>query len=159
MGNTLIKIMTSALACEVGLKAILATRLNTFPKTHNLMRLYLELPTDCCERVTGDFPTIAGVLDQSQETFGTWRYFEPRIGGLAIRALCDTERAQSLSKAARVIADECEVVGLDFNLSVDVTTDVEGTPGNLSCTQLIHLTLHAGESAIPWEEILRTGNF
>ena len=100
MGTALVAGMAGAFACEVGMKAILVTRLDGAAKTHDLLKLYRELPDDSRRRLEGDFPEIADVLGHSRETFGRWRYFEQGIGEDAIRALVDTDRVWGLGKAA-----------------------------------------------------------
>ena len=74
------------------------------------------------------------MLGQSRETFGRWRYFEQGIGEDAIRALVDTDRVCGLGKAARVIADECVVAGLNYEIDIDTTFEVEGKPGDMHST-------------------------
>ena len=157
MGTALVAGMAAAFACEVGMKAILVTRLDGAAKTHDLLKLYRELPADSRRRLEGDFAGIADVLDRSRETFGRWRYFEQGIGEDAIRALVDTYRVWGLGKAARVIADECLVAGLNFDIGVDTTFEFEGRPGDMRTSARIHLLLEGGESSVPWEELLQAG--
>ena len=158
MGTALVAAMGAAFACEVGMKAILVTRLDEAARTHDLLELYGELPEDSRRRLAGDFPTIAEVLDQSRQTFGKWRYFEQGVGETAIRALVDTDRVWELGKAARVIADECTVTGLNYHVDVDTTFEFELEPGGMRSSQRIHLSLEGGESAVPWDEVLRAGS-
>ena len=155
MGTTLVKMMTCAFSCELGLKAILITRMDGCARIHNLLDLFRELPEDCRNRLVADFSTIEEVLEASQESFGEWRYFQQSIGSTAIQALFDTERAFNLTKAARVIADECEVAGLDFQFHINTTTDVEFSQCKAETEQLIRATLEAGESSIPWDDVLK----
>ena len=157
MGTALVAGMAGAFACEVGMKAILVTRLDGAAKTHDLLKLYWELPDDSRGRIEGDFPGIADVLGHSRETFGRWRYFEQGIGEDAIRALVDTDRAWGLGKAARVIADECVVAGLDYEIDIDTSFEFDWRPGDMSTAQRIHLSLEGGESSIPWEVLLQAG--
>ena len=84
-----------------------------------------------------------------------WRYFEQGIGADAIRALVDTDRVWGLGKAARVIADECVVVGLDYEIDIDTTFEFEWEAGDMSASQRVHLELEGGESSVPWEDVLR----
>ena len=157
MGTAVVGGMAGAFACEVGMKAILVTRLDGAAKTHELLKLYRELPDDSRGRIEGDFPEIADVLGHSRETFGRWRYFEQGIGEDAIRALVDTDRVWGLGKAARVIADECVVAGLNYEIDIDTSFEFDGRPGDMGTAQRIHLSLEGGESSIPWEELLRVG--
>ena len=157
MGTALVAGMAGAFACELGMKAILLTRLDGAAKTHDLLALYRELPEDSRRRLEGDFPEIARVLDHSRETFGRWRYFEQGIGEDAIRALVDTDRVWGLGKAARVIADECVVAGLNYEIDIDTTFEVEWKPGDTRTSQRIHLSLEGGEASVPWDEVLRAG--
>ena len=157
MGTALVAGMAGAFACEVGMKAILVTRLDGAAKTHDLLKLYRELPDDSRGRLEGDFPEIADVLDHSRETFGRWRYFEQDIGEHAIRALVDTDRVWGVGKAARVIADECVVAGLNYEIDIDTSFELDWRPGDMSTAQSIHLSLEGGESSIVWEELLQAG--
>ncbi len=157
MGTALVAGMAGAFACEVGMKAILVTRLDGAAKTHDLLALYRELPDDSRRRLEGDFAEIAEVLDHSRETFGRWRYFEQGIGEDAIRALVDTDRVWGLGKAARVIADECVVAGLNYDIDIDTTFEFEWQPSDMRTSQRIHLSLEGGESSVPWDEVLRGG--
>ena len=76
IGTALVAGTAGAFACEVGMKALLVTRLDGAAKTHDLLALYGELPSDSRDRLEGDFPEIAEVLAHSRQTFGKWRYFE-----------------------------------------------------------------------------------
>ena len=157
MGTALVTGMAEAFACEVGMKAILVTRLDGAAKTHDLLELYEELPEDSRRRLEGDFPSIAEVLEHSRETFGKWRYFEQGIGEDAIRALVDTDRLWGLGKAARVIADECVVAGLNYDIDVNTTFEFQWQPDDMRASKRIHLSLQGGESSVPWEEVLQAG--
>ena len=157
MGTALVAGMAAAFACEVGMKAILVTRLDEAAKTHDLLTLYGELPEDSRRRLAGDFPTIAEVLDHSRQIFGKWRYFEQCVSEMAIRALVDTDRVWGLGKAARVIADECAVTGLNYNIDIDTTFEFKWEPDGMRRSQRVHLSLEGGESAVPWDEVLRPG--
>ena len=157
MGTALVAGMAGAFACEVGMKAILVTRLDGAAKTHDLLTLYRELPDDSRRRLEGDFAGIVEVLDHSRETFGRWRYFEQGIGEDAIRALVDTDRVWGLGKAARVIADECVVAGLSYGIDINTTFEFDWEPGDCRTSQRIYLSLKGGESSVPWDEVLRGG--
>ena len=64
--------------------------------------------------------------------FGNWRYFETNVGETVAQALIDTEQARNLGKAARVILDEAEMVGLEYSVNVEGRQDVRdsGDAGN-----------------------------
>ena len=161
MGTALLAGMAGAFACEVGMKAILVTRLDGAAKTHDLLTLYGELPEDSRRRLVGDFPSIAEVIEHSRETFGKWRYFEQGGGEDAIRALVDTDRVWGLGKAARVIADECVIAGLNYDIDIDIDTtfEFEWQRDDMHKSQRIHLRLEGGESSVPWDEVLRSGRY
>ena len=129
------------------------TRLDEAAKTHDLLELYEELPEDAVQRLEADFPDIADVIAHSRQTFGKWRYFEQ--GGDAIRALVDTERVHGLAKAARVIADECIIAGLDYGIDIGATVEYRWDGHEKTGSQRIELRLKGGESAVPWGEVLR----
>ena len=157
MGTRLVSGMAAAFACEVGVKAILVTRLDEAAKTHDLLELYRELPEDSRRRLAGDFPTIGEVLHHNRQTFGKWRYFEQSTGEKAIRGLVDTDRVSGLGKAARVIADECDVTGLNYHIGNKTTFQFKRELGGMRTSQRIDLSLEGGESAVPWDEVLRAG--
>ena len=62
-----------------------------------------------------------------------------------------------LGKAARVIADECAVTGLNYDIDIDTTFEFKWEPGGMRKLQRIDLSLEGGESAVPWDEVLRAG--
>ena len=132
------------------MKAILMTRLDEAEKTHDLLKLYEALPSDSRDRLEADFPEIGAALEHDRDTFGRWRYFEESVAEYAIAALVNTDRVRRLGKAARVIVDECVVVGLTFEVDVDTTFDAVVDRGGKSLSERIHLTVHGGEAAIPW---------
>ena len=80
MGTAMVAGMTAAFACEVGMKAILMTRLDKAKKTHDLLDLYEALPDDSRKRLEADFAEIADVLTDNRHSFGKWRYFEESVG-------------------------------------------------------------------------------
>ena len=155
LGTAMVVGMSAAFACEVGMKAILMTRLDEAAKTHDLLELYKELPEDAVQRLEADFPEIADVIAHSRQTFGTWRYFEQDAGADAIRALVDTERVRGLAKAARVIADECAIAGLNYEINIGTTVESRWDGHEQIGSQRIELRLEGCESAVPWGEVLR----
>lgn len=157
MGSALVSGMAAAFACEVGMKAILVTRLDEAAKTHDLLELYGELPADSRQRLAGDFPTIAEVLDHSREIFGKWRYFEQSADGRDILGLVDTDRVWKLGKAARVIADECAVSGLRYDIDIETTLESKGGAGGMGTSERTHVSLKGDEAAVAWDEVLREG--
>ena len=119
MGSTMTVGMMSAFACELAMKAIRLTRLDEARRSHDLIRLFEDLPADSRGRIEADFPEIAAVLERGRYTFGDWRYFEADVGEPGFAALVDTGRALELGKAARVILDEAEMVGLGYSIHLD----------------------------------------
>ena len=157
MGTTMVAGMAAAFSCEVGMKAILMTRLDKAKKTHDLLELYHGLPSDSRERLEADFPEIAAALARDRATFGEWRYFEQKVGEKAFVALVNADRVRGLGKAARVIVDECVVVGLVFQGQIDATFYPVVDRGTENLSERIHLRVDAGEAAIPWPEVLVSG--
>ena len=109
MGTCMVAGVTAAFACEVGMKAILMTRLDEAEKTHDLLKLHDVLPADSRERIEADFSEIASVLRDHRHTFDRWRYFEASVGEDAMAALVNTDRVWELGKAARVILDDVRI--------------------------------------------------
>ncbi len=118
LGKTLTAAMISAFACELAMKAIALTVNDQALKTHDLKRLYDDLPEPSRCRVEADYPGTAAALKAGRQTFGSWRYFETEVGETVAKALIDTEQARNLGKAARVILDEAEMVGLGYKVNV-----------------------------------------
>lgn len=158
MGTTLVASMATAFACELGMKAILMTRLDEARKTHDLLELYDHLPADSQARLRADFPGIADVLGRNRHTFGHWRYFEENVGEVGFRALIDTDRVRELGKAARVIIDECVTLGLTCDVEIDSTFDFVVKPSDARSSQQISFTIDAGEASIPWDDLVALGS-
>ena len=129
LGETLTAAMISAFACELAMKAISLTVNDQALKTHDLKRLYDDLPEPSRCRVETDYPGIAAALDAGRQTFGSWRYFETNVGETVAQALIDTEQARNLGKASRVILDEAEMVGLGYKVNVTGQQDVRVSNG------------------------------
>ena len=121
LGSTMAVAMMSAFACELAMKAIGLTRMDEARKSHDLLRLYRDLPPDSRQRIETDFTDIVSTLGRGRHTFDKWRYFEVNMGGRGMSAMIDTERAFGLAKAARVILDEAGVAGLGYSVRVDAT--------------------------------------
>lgn len=121
LGSTMSSGMLSAFACELAIKAICLTANGEAKKTHDLMALYCRLPEASRNRLVADLHDIEEIISDSRHVFGPWRYFEQSIGESAMRGLIDTQRAWHLGKAARVLLDEGNIMGL----GCDVTMDAE----------------------------------
>lgn len=166
MGTTLIAGSAAAFACEVGMKAILITRLDEAEKTHDLWKLYRSLPDDSRARLEGDFPGIDYVIKENRHTFGDWRYFEGGALEHAVQGPVNTDRVLGLGKTARVIVDECVVAGLQYDSHSRYTYDLQSVAcldenlrlrissrkPSLSTTVKVEFGGH--ESAIPWHRIM-----
>ena len=157
MGLRMMLGMTSAFACELVLKAILITRLDEARRTHDLLKLYNDLPEDSRTRLKADFAEIEDVLEQGRHTFEKWRYFETNVGEEAMLAMVNYKRAFALAKAARVIVDEGEIAGLDGEVEVKVEGDVEMDGGDASYQEQVDLHVTGGEASIPWDLLQKAG--
>lgn len=118
MGRTMTAAMISAFACELAMKAIALTAKDEAIKGHNLDALYADLPEQSRLRIAADFPHVERVLKDGRHSFGAWRYFETGIGQTAAQAMINTEQARNLGKAARVILDEAEMMGLEYSVNL-----------------------------------------
>ncbi len=166
MGTALVAGFAAAFACEVGMKALLLTRLDEAARTHDLLRLYESLPADCRERLQADFGEIVDVMAEYRHAFGKWRYFDSTAGQKAISALVDVDRTWGLGRAARVIVDEGVIAGLQYDIELKYELDVQANPhvdedGNVTIrrddvTAATRVALGIGghEAAIPWDAIL-----
>ena len=121
LGSTMNVSMMSAFACELAMKAICMTLTDEARKSHDLWRLYRDLPLDSRARIENDFPEISSVLKKARHSFDKWRYFEANVGGRGMSAMIDTERAFALAKAARVLLDEAEIIGLGYSIEIEAT--------------------------------------
>ena len=124
LGSTMMIAMMSAFACELAMKAIRLTWMDEARKSHDLWQLYSDLPADSRERIEQDFPEVGSVLKSARNTFDKWRYFEANVGGRGMSAMIDTDRAFALAKAARVLLDEAEMMGLGYSVKVEATRKV-----------------------------------
>ena len=124
LGSTMTIAMMSAFACELAMKAIRLTCMDEARKSHDLWRLYRDLPSDSRERIEEDFSEVDSVLKSARHTFDKWRYFEANVGGRGMSAMIDTDRAFALAKAARVLLDEAEMMGLGYSVNVKATQSV-----------------------------------
>ena len=142
LGSTMTIAMMAAFACELAMKAIRLTRMDEARKSHDLWRLYRDLQEDSTRRLEGDFPEIGSVLKSARHTFDKWRYFEANVGGHGLSAMIDTERAFDLAKAARVLLDEAELMGLGYSVGIDVTRRITRTDGKdmVKVTHKMHTT-------------------
>lgn len=137
--------MIAAFACELALKAISLTQTDEARRTHDLLELCDSLPPESRDRLAADFPTIRDVLTDNRATFGTWRYFETAVGTDAFVGMTDPERPRSLAKAARVILDEAEYVGLSGGIQLHMNRQIRVTDEQGQHTDKIDLTIKGGE--------------
>ena len=137
LGSTMTIAMMAAFACELSMKAIRLTRMDEARKSHDLWQLYRDLPEDSRARLEADFPEVGSLLKKAHHTFGKWRYFEANVGGQGMSAMIDTDRAFALAKAARVLLDEAELMGLGYSVDIDATRNVT-TTGDRRHMHVIH---------------------
>ena len=137
--------MIAAFACELALKAISLTCTGEARKTHDLLELLDNLPRDSRDRLEADFSTMQDVLTEHRGTFGTWRYFEDDVGTDAFKGITGPQPTRLLAKAARVILDEAEYVGLTGSITVQANRKVRVTGDKREDTCKVHLTVRGGE--------------
>ena len=118
LGSVMADAMISAFACELVMKGISLTCDDEAKKEHDLMTLYEALSNESKKRIETDFPGIETVMQMGKQTFGTWRYFEKNLGGQAIQTMIDLKQVRALGKAARVLLDEAETMGLSGEIQV-----------------------------------------
>ena len=118
LGSAMTIAMMSAFACELAMKAIRLTGMDNARKSHDLWRLYCDLPADSKTRIETDYSEVVSVLESARHTFGKWRYFEVNVGGQGMNAMIDTDRAFALAKTARVLLDEAELMGLGYSVKL-----------------------------------------
>ena len=124
LGSIMTEALISAFACELAMKAICLTCKDESIKSHDLLELYNDLPEESRSRIEFDYPEIAKVMEKGRQTFGKWRYFEQNVSKVGMRAMIDLPQARALGKAARVMLDEAQWVGLQAEIEVNVNSNV-----------------------------------
>lgn len=147
LGSTMNIAMMSAFACELAMKAIRLTRMDEARKSHDLWRLYRDLPGDSRARMEEDYPDVGSVLKKARYTFDKWRYFEANVGDLGMSAMIDTDRAFVLAKAARVLLDEAELMVLGYSVTIKASRKLTQAGGRRH-THITH-KLHATSKEAP----------
>ena len=145
MGATMVEGMISAFACELAMKAISLTCKDEAIKTHDLLDLFNDLPKESRLRISADYPDIVVLMEQARQVFGAWRYFENNVGERGLLAMIDMPRAHALGRAARVIIDEGEMVGLGGELKVDARQDVREIETKRTYNYTINVKVNGGE--------------
>ena len=125
MGSTMTAVLNSAFACELTLKAIALTCKDVAKKEHDLAALLSDLPDASRHRIQADYEDVAILFEQKRHAFGAWRYFERNAGEGGPKALVDIAAARDLGRAARVLLDEAEVVGLRSGFAFNATRETE----------------------------------
>ena len=146
MGANMIAAMSSAFACELVMKAICLTAKNQALKSHDLADLYADLPPTSVERMEVYHPEIQTSLEQGRGRFGDWRYFEKNTGETAIASLTPTELSMSLLKAARVLLDEAELLGLSGGVKLHANQSITVDDCSRSDDYRYDLSVHGGEA-------------
>ena len=85
-------------------------------------------------------------MEEGRQTFGKWRYFENNIGEEGMRGIIDLERTLGMAKAARIILDEAQMVGLSEGIKRKLNEDVTLKPGTRSYEQKINLMIEGREA-------------
>ncbi len=140
--------MISAFACEIAMKCVSMTCKDECAKTHDLLDLFEDLPRDSQDRLRADYPSIEDALTESRGVFGAWRYFEAAVGTDAFRSMMHPDRSRSLAKAARVILDEAEYVGLSAALKIQANRKVRVSDDKRTHEDKISLTIRGGEAPL-----------
>ena len=146
MGSTMTTAMMGAFACELAMKAISLTTADEAPKEHDLLLLFDGLPEASRMRVDADYSDIRRIIEESRYLFDKWRYFDSNVGRNAINAMIDTKRSFALGKAARVLLDEAEAVGLTYRVKLNTKARVRrrGERTDYGFTEDLHVRV--GES-------------
>ena len=56
-----------------------------------------------------------------------------------------------------MIADECVVASLEYDINVETTFDMSWEGDNASTSTVARVNLEGGESSVPWDQVLRAG--
>ena len=146
MGSTMTAAMMGAFACELAMKAISLTIADEARKEHDLLSLFDGLPETSRKRVEADFSDIRSVMEESRYVFDKWRCFDSSIGGDTIQAMIDRKRCFRLGKAARVLLDEAETVGLTYRVALDTNAQVRRRGERMNYGLTEKLRIRTGES-------------
>ena len=149
LGSTMTIAMMSAFACELAMKAIRLTRRDEARRSHDLWRLYRDLPADCRTRIEEDYSEVVSVLKRARYTFDKWRYFEANVGGRGMSAMIDTDRAFALSKTARVLLDEAEMMGLSYSVKLKARQRITKIDDRRQHVHVVHDIVTKGTEAPP----------
>lgn len=131
---------------ELEMKAISLTCKDEVLKDHGLLNPYRDLPKECRRRIEVDYEEIEEIMEEGRQTFGKWRYFENNIGEEGMRGIIDLERTLGMAKAARIILDEAQMVGLSEGIKRKLNEDVTLKPGTRSYEQKINLMIEGREA-------------
>ena len=148
IGANLIASLVAAFACELAMKAISMTCSDEAEKSHDLIVLFRGMPEASQARIRADWEDTERILMEGRRVFDKWRYFEQGVGVKGLSALIDVDRARGLSKAARIILDEGEMVGLWGKISVTGRQKVHITGQRRDHRYKIDMTLKGGETPV-----------
>ena len=56
-----------------------------------------------------------------------------------------------------MIADECVVASLEYDINVETTFNMSWEGDNASTSQVARANLEGDESSVPWDQVLRAG--
>lgn len=98
--------------------------------------------------MAADYPGIAAVLEAGRQTFDSWRYFETAVGEAVAQALIDTHQARNLGKAARVILDEAETVGLGWAVNLQGREHVRTSGDTANHRQHVTISVEGHEAPL-----------
>ena len=146
LGSTMTIAMMSSFACELAMKALRLIRMDEARKSHDLWELFRDLPEDSRARIETDFPEVDSVLKSARHTFAKWRYFEANVGSHGMSSMIGTERAFTLAKAARVLLDEAEMMGLAYEIEVKARKRVTKTDDRQHTHVKQHLVIRGFEA-------------
>ena len=145
MGANMMEAMISAFACELAMKAICLTTKDEALKAHDLLALFNDLPEASIRRIKADYPGIDDLMEEERQRFESWRYFEKSAEGKGMIAMINPVRAQALAKAARVILDEAEILGLNGRISMEAKQNVQSTGSERDYNHEITATVRGTE--------------
>ena len=137
--------MLAAFACELVMKAICLTCKDEAIQDHDLLELYRDLPEASQRRTKADYEKIEEVMKKGRHTFGNWRYFETNVGEEGMRGMADLERTLKMAKAARVILDEAEMVGLTGSIKRNAKEQVRVSGQRKTYNQRINIEIEGRE--------------
>ena len=146
MGITTIESLTASFACELVMKAISLTCKDEALRTHNLSKLFSDLPQESRKAIEADCLGATKVLAQFNQAFGEDKYLEGSDKKRKMMAMINLERTRKISKVARVMLDEAIRMGLKVTVKTNANRKVRMKGSQSIDHQKVKVDLYSEEA-------------